>query len=116
MQILAALSRLAAEITREIERIAQGADPATFGEGFDLASFEFQAVIPREETMQLGLVAQAPTHAIGMLMRSLGESRGRAEETEERLHMIRKFVEQHVPESDPNRATLEQMLGGFKVD
>lgn len=98
------------EFTREIERIADGADPSTFGEGLMLSRFDFEGA-PREETIQLAAVAQSAANAIAALLRSVGEARARAGEAEGRLAAIAAFVERQLPESDPRRAALEEMLG-----
>ncbi|MHC4992751.1 MAG: serine/threonine protein kinase [Planctomycetota bacterium] len=97
------------EVTREMERIAKGADASTFGSGIRPNEFEFEGA-PREETMQLAAFADSSARSIEMLVRALGEARGRTTELEARLRAIRSFVRQHVPETDPRRAALDEML------
>jgi serine/threonine protein kinase/type II secretory pathway pseudopilin PulG len=98
------------EFTREIERIAAGADPATFGEGLMLSRFDFEGA-PREETIQLAATAQSSANAIAALLRSVGEARARAGEAEGRLSAIGAFVRREFPDSDPRGTALHGLVG-----
>jgi serine/threonine protein kinase len=96
-------------VAAEIERIADGADPATFGDGFATADFRLTDAA-REETMELSSVADDTMRAVGKLLRTLGEARGRAAAFEARLETVAGFVEQSIPVDDPRRAAFDAML------
>ena len=67
------------------------------------------------ETKQLASIAESPTRAISMLMRSLGEAQARAEAAEARWRAVRSFVGQHIPETDPRRAMFDEMSRAFEA-
>ncbi len=96
-------------MAQEVQRIADGGDPASFGRGLDAVSLEIQAGA-FDETLEVGGLANTTAAAMASLVRALGEARGRADAAHARIDALRRYVHATLDPDDPARRAIERIL------